>query len=145
MLIGASLVAAFGTTAVAQKKGCEFPKLLFCIDNEPLTVRTISGLAGLSQKDAAGSEKFEIWPDLCVSLFTAKGTRLVRSVRSNDDGKFVLKGIADGYYWLVVQHSYGFLTPARVRIRVDHRNRNKIIRIHLVPSGIDTCSWAELT
>jgi len=133
------------TVLFAQNK-CELPRSITCIDHDPLFVKRVLGKVGLNQKRTRSKSEHEFRPlgDACVSIYTVEGEKLVSSARSKKNGKFIFRKIPDGTYWLVARDDVGFLTPARIRIKVGNNMVDGKIKINLVTKEIDSCSWADL-
>jgi hypothetical protein len=120
--------------ALSQTTTCEFPKLVpFCIFPKPFKMSRLVGRVSDAERGTI--------PDSCVSLFDP-GHRLVSAVRTDIEGRFVFHSIADGKYVLVTNYS-GF-TPAIAELVVGRRGSRRMLHIHMVLSGIDTCSNVDL-
>ncbi len=79
-------------------------------------------------------------PGSCVAVFSEPDHRLLASFETDDSGHFALPKLARGDYRLVAM--YDSYCPVNARMRVSRRGGP--LRLKMVPSGIDTCSYAEL-
>ena len=110
------------------------------IDYGPLKVVVVQGASDIQ----VGTQKQPGVPGACFVLFTEKDHKLVASVESDADGRFDLKDVAPGRYRLLAL-AEGFCT-ANIPLEVvkSSRDRKAEIQVHFRPTGIDTCSYAEL-
>ena len=87
-------------------------------------------------------------PNACLGLFTERDHRLVANIVADDDGNFRFRNVPSGQYRLVVRDEYGGFCTANSRINIigwprgGIRKRRRII-VHLRPSAIDVCSYAD--
>lgn len=127
------------------QKSCTIPQFNNCFGLKQLILRNVSGQVEEYINEKQGREKdFVFVPDACVSLFTTN-RKLVASTKTDQNGRFNLKKIPNGSYWLVVRDGYNMLTPAIVEISVVRKTRqNKKFKVHMVILAIDSCSYGEL-
>jgi|GEM_PF-4859941 len=120
--------------AFSQVASCEFPKLIpFCIFPQPFKVSRVAG--------RVTDEEQVSMPDTCVSVFDI-AHKPVSHVRTNQDGKFAFPQLLNGKYILVTNY-VGF-TPALAELVVGRLGSRRMLHIHMVLSGIDTCSNVDL-
>jgi len=80
---------------------------------------------------------------VCIGAFTETDHKLVAATESDADGKFSLQGIPPGRYRLVVKAEP--LCAANVPLRVVRNQwKKQVLRVHMKPRGIDSCSYADL-
>ena len=82
-------------------------------------------------------------PKACVAIFNSDHSKLLRTVESDDEGKFVVNGIAPGRYWLVVKDLQRAFCPAAAKLEVARWRGKHALVVHMRVSGIDTCSYCE--
>jgi hypothetical protein len=130
---------------IAQQSASSCPKPLEYenhnqIDPPPLSVRVVSGRV-IAQDGMSV-------PNACLGLFTERDHHLIASIVADDDGNFRFRNVPSGRYRLVVRDEYGGFCTANTKINVvgwprgGFRKRKQII-VHLRPSAIDTCSYAD--
>ena len=114
-----------------------------------LTIKNISGVV-IGDYTTNKSEKNSEYPmeDFCVILFREQDEKLITYSQTNDRGKFKLKKVPDGDYRLIVksttEHNFG-LTLASIPLKIDSKaNKGKKILVRMVPSGMHSCSYAEI-
>lgn len=131
---------------LGQQIKCSFPTLGCQVEPPESVLRNIEGQVGFYFKNKeTGVEQFEPPFDACISLFSENRKKLIKAFVVRADGRFVINGIADGSYWLVV-NSNGGLTPARFRIKIDQKSKkNRQVKITLAPLNMHSCSTAEIT
>jgi hypothetical protein len=79
----------------------------------------------------------------CVTLFASDRSTLLRSTVANDEGNFELKHVKPGSYWLIVQDGQRAFCPSSTHVKLRrYAHRSKLL-VHLIPAGIDTCSYCE--
>lgn len=109
------------------------------VDYGPLKVNVVEGTTLIQ----VGMEKQPGVPGACLVLFTEQEHKPVANVRAGADGHFSLKDISPGRYRLAAR-AEGFCT-ANIPVEVVKRRRRAVeIVVHFLPSGIDTCSYAEV-
>jgi hypothetical protein len=79
-------------------------------------------------------------PSVQILLFTEQGHKLVTTAVTDKEGEFFLEEVPAGRYRLVAKSVF---CPANVPIRVS-RSGKKHLFLHLVPGGIDSCSYGTL-
>jgi hypothetical protein len=116
------------------------------VDYKPLKLATLQGRGVVEIKENEIKPN-ETVPGACLSLFTLD-QEFVRSVKAGTAGEFKFDGIAPGRYRLIAR-APGFCT-ANIPINlVKASSRSKLreneIIVHYRLTGIDTCSWGELS
>lgn len=82
-------------------------------------------------------------PNACVGIFTEKGHNLLAATRSDAKGMFSLQSVAPGRYRLIIKADP--LCAANVLLHVvKRRNRSQVLRVHMKPRGLDSCSYVDL-
>lgn len=110
------------------------------IDPPPLSVRVVAG-------SVIDQDGYAI-PIACLGLFTERDHRLVANIVANEEGNFRFRNIPSGWYRLVVRDEYGGFCAANAKVRAVSwprggiRKRRQIV-VHLRPSAIDVCSYAD--
>jgi len=105
------------------------------IDYGPLVVQGVKGTITDAQQ--------VVVPKACVDIFTEKEHKLVATTVSDADGKFSLQSLRPGRYRLVVNADP--LCAANVPLQVVKSQKKKqVLRVHMKPRGLDSCSYAEL-
>jgi Carboxypeptidase regulatory-like domain len=105
------------------------------IDYGPLIVQDVKGTITDPQQGAV--------PKVCVGLFTENDHKLLASTESDADGRFSLQSVPAGRYRLVVKADP--LCAANVPLKVVKQQKKKqILRVHMKPRGLDSCSFADL-
>ena len=79
----------------------------------------------------------------CVTLFASDRSTLLRSTVANEDGKFELEHVKPGSYWLVVRDGQRAFCPSATHVKLRRYARASKLLVHLIPAGIDTCSYCE--
>jgi hypothetical protein len=79
----------------------------------------------------------------CVTLFASDRSTLLRSAVANDNGKFELQHVKPGTYWLLVQDGQRAFCPSSTHVKLKRSARRSKLLVHLIPGGIDTCSYCE--
>ena len=84
-------------------------------------------------------------PKACIGLFSEDDRGFIDSRVADDDGTFSFKGVPPGDYRLLVIDPHKVFCMANISIRIQWGNkaRGKRIVVHLKPTGIDTCSYAD--
>jgi hypothetical protein len=134
--IALSLLALLGS-AVAEVN-CQDPNYEPSqnqIEVGPWTVKSISGYV-------EDSLKSRISGTACVRLFTNREKKFVSGTATNEKGEFHLTAPPVGDYRLVV--TCDGLCGASFGIKVSQTGSGKKIVVHMIPGGIDSCSWSSL-
>lgn len=138
LLIAATLLLA--VPSLAQRKPGASPCMVKYenhnqIDYGPLVIQDVRGMIADPQQVAV--------PKACVGIFTARDHKLVSTTESDGDGQFFLESIPPGQYRLVVKADP--LCAANVPLQVVKSQKKKqILRVHMKPRGLDSCSYADL-
>lgn len=103
------------------------------IDSKAVALRAVTG--------KAHDEQGIVIPNVSLGLFTEKDHRLVMITWSATDGAFQFTGVTPGRYRLVAK--YDGLCPANVPIRVTRLSSDRGVDLHMMPRGIDTCSYGS--
>ena len=136
LIFAAALLAA---SSFAQQKGDSSPCVAGYenhnqIDYGPLVVQDVKGTITDPQQVAV--------PKVCVGIFTEKDHKLVATTESDADGKFSLQSVPPGRYRLVVKADP--LCAANVPLQVvKNQKRKQVLRVHMKPRGLDSCSYGE--
>ena len=102
-------------------------------DYGPLIVQDVRGTITDPQQGAV--------PKVCVGIFTEKDHKLVATTESDAAGNFSLQSVSAGRYRLVVKADP--LCPANVPLEVVKHQKKKVLRVHMKPRGLDSCSYGE--
>ena len=100
-----------------------------------VTVRDVRGYVD----DGNGARINDV---VCVRLFKEKTKAFVTSVHTDHDGRYSLSTLREGDYRLVV--TYTSFCPISFGVHVRKHAEQKNVVVHLLPRGIDSCSWSEL-
>lgn len=140
-------VALFSLTfqSPAQKnKSCALPEYNNCVGLEQIKLSKISGQVSEFLENKEGGKETIYLSDACVTLYS-NDKKVIDSTETDEKGRFKLKNVPDGNYWLVVSDDYKVYTPALIEIKVDRKLKEKRkMTVRMVISGIDTCSYGEL-
>lgn len=113
------------------------------IDYGPLRVSEVTGRSVIQIETKIVQNDVR---DACLVLFTEKDHRVVASIRTAPDGRFIMKSIAPGRYRLVARIP-GFCV-ANIPLEVVRPNHPSVhpteILIRFLPRGLDACSYGEL-
>jgi Carboxypeptidase regulatory-like domain len=137
VIVAGALLAA---PSFAQQKGDSSPCMAEYenhnqTDYGPLTVQNVKGTITDQQQRAV--------PKVCVGIFTEKDHKLVATTESDADGKFSLQSVPPGRYRLVVKADP--LCAANVPLQVvESKKKKQVLRVHMKPRGLDSCSYADL-
>jgi len=129
------LVLVLPTNLFSQVKPCEFPKLFpFCVTK---ILRISRPVGKVLDQNSLGIV------DACVTLFD-KDRKPVAFASTDEKGRFKLERVPDGKYLFVV-NTTGFATAVN-ELTIDRRAAGpKSLFVHMVFSGIDTCSVVNFT
>jgi hypothetical protein len=78
----------------------------------------------------------------CIRVFTSNAKKFVAGMASDAKGEFSFSGIESGNYRVVVSCDHLCTTSFEVRLR--NSGNKKKIAVHMLPRGLDSCSFAEL-
>jgi hypothetical protein len=113
-------------------------------DPGPLSVDSLTGRVIAE----AGDDAQEIGPvpGACLGLFTEEEHRLIATATADQEGRFQFGKVSNGEYRLVVL--VGRLCTANVPLKVSGERRGKVagkrqLVIHMMPRGIDRCSYGD--
>jgi len=81
----------------------------------------------------------------CFALFTEIGHKLVTSAKADLDGRFELRNVAPGRYRLVARAKGLCTANIPLEVVAASRHRKAEILVHFRATGIDTCSYGEIT
>ncbi len=110
------------------------------IDYGPLKVRIIQGSSNIGTSSQDESVAF----GACFALFTEKQHKLVTMISGDSEGHFKMDDIKPGRYRLVARVEG--ICAANIPLVVTSTGRRTArILVHFRPSGIDTCSYAEIS
>lgn len=105
------------------------------IDNKPYSIRQVKGTA--SDPNGFGV------PNICIGIFTVDDHKLVATTETDENGAFEIRNLPAGEYRLV---GHSVFCPANVRLLIQPKlRRNQELVLRLIPTGIDQCSYGELT
>ena len=105
------------------------------VDPRPIKLSSIHGFAQNSSN--------AVLAKLPIGLFTERGHRLVASVVTNDKGEYVFPQVPPGRYRMVARLP-GFCTAnVPVRISGGLLRWQESVELHMIPPGIDQCSFAK--
>lgn len=133
------VTALLASPSFARQKGASSPCRVDYenhnqIDYGPLIVQQVKGTITDPQQGAI--------PKACVGIFTESDHKLVATTESLADGTFFLRSIPPGRYRLVVKADP--LCAANVPLQVvKHQRKTKVLRVHMKPRGLDSCSYGE--
>jgi|SRR5580700_4146879 hypothetical protein len=111
------------------------------IDYGPLKVRAIGGTTIIQ----VGAQKQSGVPGACFALFTEKEHKLVASARADSEGRFELNDVLPGRYRLVARAEGLCTANVPLEVLKPLHGRKTEILVHFRPTGIDTCSYGELS
>ncbi len=104
------------------------------IDHGPLVVQEVRGTVSDPHQGAIAKA--------CLIIFTEKNHKSLVTAETDVDGHFSFQGIPPGRYRLVVKADP--LCAANIPLRVvSHLKRKQILKVHMEPRGLDTCSYSE--
>ncbi len=82
-------------------------------------------------------------PTVCIGLFNADHTKLLRFVESDREGKFSIGRISQGKYRLVIKDQQRVFCPATAILEVTRWGRKRELVVHMNVGGVDKCSFCE--
>lgn len=133
------VTALLASPSFARQKGASSPCTVDYenhnqTDYGPLIVQEVKGTITDPQQGAVSKA--------CVGIFTESDHKLVAATESGADGTFFLGSIPPGRYRLVVKADP--LCAANVPLEVvKHQRKTKVLRVHMKPRGLDSCSYGE--
>jgi hypothetical protein len=110
------------------------------IDYGPLKVRIVQGSSNIGTSSQDESVAF----GACFALFTEKERKLVTIISGGSDGHFKIDDVKPGRYRLVARVE-GFCAANIPLVVTGSAPRKARILVHFRTSGIDTCSYAEIS
>jgi hypothetical protein len=82
-------------------------------------------------------------PRACIAVFNADHSKLLHTAESDAEGKFVIKKMSPGQYWLVVKDQQRAFCPVAAKLEVARWRSKRELVVHVVPGGIDRCSYCD--
>jgi carboxypeptidase family protein len=82
-------------------------------------------------------------PKACIAIFNSDHSKLLRTVETDEEGRFIVDRISPGRYWLVVQDQQRAFCPMAARLEVRRWRGKQELAVHMNLSGIDRCSFCE--